>query len=233
MNETKSIQNFKILFGDRFMGISTSLVILIGLLLNSMSFYIYSKPAFNKSSAVVYLKALCVLDTVTVIQNIHFITASFGYDPKSLNIFFCKFLWFFAYFTCSSSSFLEAFISLDRCLSVAFLNRFKILSKKWFQYSMICGLVIFNAALYSPMLHFYGMEDQLDPETNQTIVGSCKSSSVEYTLIFGWMDLINSTLVLFTIMFVSSIITIRCLVLSRKRSKNDHHITQAHRIALK
>ena len=53
---TDEIQDFKILFGNRFMGISTTLFILTGLVLNPLSFYIYSKPTFDKAPAVVYLK---------------------------------------------------------------------------------------------------------------------------------------------------------------------------------
>ena len=124
MNETNSKQDFKILFGERFLGLATPIIILIGLVLNPLSFYIYSKPAFDKAPAVVYLKALCVLDTLVVIQIIQFVTDSFAYEPTLLHVFFCKSFWFWIFFRCASSASLEAFISLDRCLSVEFVNRF-------------------------------------------------------------------------------------------------------------
>ena len=125
---TNEIQNFKILFGKRFLGISTPIITLIGVVLNPLSFYIYSKPAFNRAPAVVYLKALCVLDTLNLLQSLTFSAASFGYDPKSVNAGACKLLWYTGYVTGVSSSTLESFISIDRCLSIKFVNRFKILT---------------------------------------------------------------------------------------------------------
>ena len=163
----------------------------------------------------------CTLHVWWWLQSITFSMASFGFDPKSLNVATCKSFWYLAYFTGAASACLETFISIDRCLRVAFVNRFSVLTRKWFQNSVIIGLVVSNSIIYLPMLYFYDIQNEIDPETNQTVMGACRSSSSAYYSIQSWIDLMNSTIVPFMIMFVSSIITIRCLIKSRKRSNNN------------
>lgn len=146
--------------------------------------------------------------------------ASFGLDPKSLNNASCKIFWYLLYLLCATSSWIETFIAFERCISIAFVNRFQVLTKRAFQYAMIFSLLVYNLALYSSIPYFFqtGSNDTTNGSSSDLVVGVCEPSDSYYYFILSWADLLNSTIVPFMIMISCSITTIRCLVRSRKRA---------------
>lgn len=197
-----------------------------GLILNPLVFYIYSQKTFKKISATFYLKVLAIADFAVLINELWLVLGYSGtFKATVQGPFACKLLYFISFMTGSMCSWLEALVSLDRCLSITFIRLSRHLQKRSFKYSMIGGILVYNLAIYAPTLYYYNLVDGV----------GCVISNDSFDQAIGWYDLINSTIASFLVMFACSILSTRALVKSRKRTSSTSTIkrTTNHSTAIK
>ena len=203
-------------------GFSPFILIFLSFILNSLNFYIYSQETFAKTSATFYLKALAIFDTLSLLQNFSFsLPYSFGIDLKVQTVAMCKILNSLGFSVCAVSSWLETIVSIDRCLSIAYINKFSFLNKRWFKYLVLSIAIAFNFVYYLPIIIFFDVVTITNTNTTEDSK-SCVTMDELYSSILGWSDLVNSTFMPFLLMFVSTIVIVRSLVSSRKRSSSSH-----------
>ena len=216
--------------GVKFFQILMPANILTGLLLNPICFYIYSKKTFSKSTTGFYLRVLSITDTIAIAPaTFHFIIYAFNLDLKLVSSYGCKFITYLWYAPQSISAWFEALVSMDRAFSIAFPSRFAFREKRPFQYCITAFIIIFNYTFYFPMLIFFYTKMPSDPSydpvnqtanmsldyVNQTVSASCETWGGYYETL-SWMDLMNSTLLPFSTMLVSTIVINKHLAKSRK-----------------
>ena len=101
----------------------------IGLIGNTVSFYIYTRPNLNRKTNTGFLYAwLCVLNILSILQYA-FLTRSsvlFGYTPT----FPCGLINYMRRTTFNWISWMQVYISFDRFVSVLYPMRVVLMSKK-------------------------------------------------------------------------------------------------------
>ena len=152
------------------------------------------------------------------IQNT-FVYTSIG-NLKLLSSFACKFYIYTNFLICPISSWLLVVISAERCIGIVFGNRLKIFENKKFEAFLIALAIIYNILMYIPFLLYQELQQSVTNSTdsNETQIDyDCEFSSIEQIQAFYLLDMINSTLVPYGIMLVSSIILIVFVIKSRMR----------------
>ena len=177
-----------------------------------ISFIVFSRKAFEKSSIGFYCKWLAIFDLFVIFGFIFGVT-SLILEKRIIffNIYICK----IGYFISSGISPITAWIlvafSFDQLIIVSRTERFQFVKQKWFQYSIIIGLFLAHCAIYSPEFVIYGM---VNITIQNVTFHSCESSSIIIPVLY----LIESSLIPFAILIISMSFVIRFLIQSRKKS---------------
>jgi hypothetical protein len=190
---------------------------------------IFSRKTLNKFPMRHVYQSLLATDAIYVtkitIQNT-FAHTDIG-PLKYLSTFACKLYEYTNFMICSISSWLLVLISVERCVGIAFGKRIQIFKNRKFELFLIALAIIYNFLLYTPFLLYQELQQTItnNTDTNETQIDfSCDFSELEYIQTFYLMDMINSTLVPYGIMVVSSIILIVFVIKSRMRIK---HLTNS------
>jgi hypothetical protein len=96
------------------------ILLLLGLFGNIISIIIFNQPSMKKYTTFQYLKLISILDLITLYigcVSLMFISY-FNIDIRLLNDFSCKFHSFLVYFFTHLSSFMMAFMSIERAITV-------------------------------------------------------------------------------------------------------------------
>ena len=183
---------------------------------------IFSRKTLNKFPMRHVYQSLLATDAIYVIkitiQNTILYT-SIG-PVKLLSTFACKLYMYTNFLICPISSWLLVLISVERCLTIVFVNRMKILGNRKFELFLIAFVIICNFLLYTPFLLYQELQQTItnNTDTNETQIESdCDFSDITYSNTYYLMDLIHSTLIPYAIMLVSSIILIVFVIKSRMR----------------
>ena len=178
------------------------------------SFVIYSRKAFEKSTIRIYCRALAIFDLFMLVPFlVGFIGALQNISITTENDFWCKFVNFIAVGLSPIPGWILVVFSFDRLIAVSMTKRFEFAKKKWFQYSLIAGLFIFHCGLYSPVFVLVGI---LNFTTSD---GSYKSTSCDTTsLVIPIIYLVESSIVPFIIIIITTAWIVRLLIKSRRRT---------------
>lgn len=198
-------------------------IILIGVIGNILTIIIFSRKVFQKNSIGMYCRALAIAENAMIVQLIWDICSNFwNIDFRVISSASCKFY----YYTQSVFSPISAWIlvafSLDKMINVSsFHNKFKFIRKKKFQLGLITAIVIIHCIAY--------IEIPILIDIVQVPVGygsndTSPACDLQYTTISNAVTLlsaIEAVLIPFLIMLLSSIVTIRSIVMSRKNLENN------------
>ncbi len=190
-----------LIFFIGFIGNSTGLIVFIR---------ISSKTFPTRIIFIIYafINLSCLFYTIIkfLIRNILSVLL---YD---LSISFCKLGYFLDFFLLSVANYILAFISMERFLSIRF-SKLKTLKKRFNQFIFIFIIIAYNFLLYSPTIYFASF-------VNKTNSSACDYIKKEYDNLMSLMDLINSSLMPFLIMFMFSGLLIQTVLKSRLRLLN-------------
>ena len=203
MTISSIITNFEIA-----MRISHISVISIGMLGNILSFIVFSRKTFRKNSISTYCRALAVFDCLSIIQLVSQIDRYLE-NKSDVN---CKLFYYLSIeYTAIPPWILVAF-SIDKMLNMK-TSTPNILKSKLFQWSVVAAIVIFHLLLYSELL----ISVKLEPVFFLTEeVQICNFQFLSYLNTFIYAELADTCIIPFVIMILSSIVTIRLLMRSRK-----------------
>ena len=185
---------------------------------NLLAFLVFSCKKFQNTIFSTYFRCLCLFDFLYLI--IAFLQI-LSFDIKivhlfSVSNFSCKILSYFSYFIAAISAWTMVIISLDRMFSIVWPSRFLFRKKSINQIVIIVGMFIFNTIYWSPVLFLADLK-YIQNETNQT--GRLKCIAVSSLL--SCFELINISVVPFSLMIISTILTLIKIFKSRKRQSSS------------
>ena len=191
-------------------------IILVGTVANMISFIIFSRKKFENTLFSTYFRVLLLVDTFGLLYLTlsKFVLFEFNINLRDLNIFLCRITMPMAYSIPQISAHLTVLISLDRWLSIAKPTEFLFRKKKKFQL-VVCSIIILVNFVYNAQLFFSYLGYNLDHSKNLLICLIYDEN------LLSIMDLINSTLLPFILMFAFTLMTINAVFYSRRRIRNS------------
>ena len=205
-------------------------VIFSGIFFNSLIIIIQSRRTLRGTWLNVYFQ---ILATNSLINNILFafdsINSPFPLRFLALNIQ-CKLSQYFIYAFCASASWILAFISIDRYISISFFKKPKIFETKTFNFAIFSLIFIWHFIYYSPYIIYFQSYNSFNESSNEVnfiffnIVENGTSCLVADpdTQVLGYMDSVNSTFLPFIVMFIFSILIISKI--RKAKNKISHQI---------
>lgn len=182
-----------------------------------LSIIVFSRKAFKKSSFGFYSKWLSIFDLLGIFN------FAFGLASTILNSTFtnnydwaCK---FYYYIICTTSSLPTLFLlifSLDQLIIVSRTERFQFFKKRWFQYSVISAIIIFQSSIFSPVIFLSKVQTM---ESQNITFSICDV----YSGILPFVFLFEAKLVPFTFIVISMFFIVRILIKSRKKLFTNHN----------
>ena len=214
---------------DNIINIYKEIVIFLGIVSNVLNIAIQSRKNLRGTWISVYLR---VLAFNYLINNIIFAFDSINSPfPKTLLILniVCKFSQYFVYAFAASSSWILAYISIDRYITITYLRKPKCFEKILLNVLIFALIFGWNLIYYSPFFIFFQSVTNFDDNVvNSTQVNftdlnvvqnetDCMVIDPNTETILGLMDLVNSTLLPFLIMLIFTILIIMKIMKSKKK----------------
>ena len=192
-------------------------IIIIGTIANILAFIIFSRKRFHNTIFATYFRFLLAVDTVGLL---YLATGKFVYfryeiQFRDFNQSLCGLTMLLAYSVPPVSAYTLVAISIDRFLTIA-KPTFLLIRKKFsFQIYVCIGIVVANF-IYNGQLFFSYLEiDDYYPNSTRL------RCLIPYQDTLQMMDLINSTIIPFLLMIISTILTIKSVFDSRKKISNQ------------
>ena len=206
-------------------GINTTIAITIaiGFIGQVFSIIIFSKKTFRNNSISTYCIALSVNELFALLK----FATNIGNIAFNANIIdqsdaLCKLLSYIPVVYFAVQPCIMVAFSIDKLLSMK-MNSIAMLKKKWFQWSVVFGLVLFNILLYLVM-------PILIKRRNIAAVGFiCDATTIGFFSTFMIMVVLETCIIPFIIMITSSILTIRLLIKSRKSVERNGNLANQDR----
>ena len=190
--------------------------LIFGTISNILSITVFMRREMRKYSSFVYFGILNIINLaliyVTILRII--LQFNFKFDLRSNNIATCKLHVFLTYFLGHLSSFLICTISIDRVISVVFLNKAKLLCTPRIALIVTLCLAFLNFFISSHFLFFESaFVDSSTNSTNTTKEIQCEppNGTVYYSFIDNAWKIIDMSifaLIPFVIMSICSVIII-------------------------
>jgi hypothetical protein len=193
------------------------LIAVIGLISNLLSFIIFSQKKFQNTVFSIYFRFIVIFDILSMMIPVN------KFFEFNLNIWFrdfsdplCKFRYYYIYVVFPISGWGLVAVSIDRYFSIVYPTKFSIRKNILFQILVCCGILVYNLVYYIPQLFYYiNISKSFNNKTNQTII---TKKCVNQNYPTDWLNILNTTLIPFALMFVFTLITLRKLFKSRKNS---------------
>lgn len=207
------------------------IVATIGIFGNVLTFLVYLRKRLRVYSFSLYIKTMTITDTIILLHSFRHWWAFIGQANLDLVApFFCSFDEYQSYSATMISLSLLTLISLDRLITVAFPNRFKILKNLYFKIAMILSAVVYSLLLFIDMPLNYTVRD-IGPR-NSTI--KLCLMDTEHNQRVSWINLAN---LLFINVFLNNVLNVfMVLALFKSRKKitraNDHTYKRDRRFAI-
>lgn len=186
----------------------------MGILGNICSFIVFSRPTFAKSSIRVYCKFLALFDLFTLFNLVDGLVGFIiGYSPLNNLTYICQLGFYITVGISPIPGWILVLFSIDQLITVSMTKRFSFIKAKRFQYALIAALFLFHCGIYSPVVLMVDVHNITD-ENGTVLFLSCDS----FTLILPLFYLVESSLVPFTVMIVTTSRIVQLLVQSRHRT---------------
>ena len=161
-----------------FNAYSSLLIIICALVGNTVCFLIFRfTKSMKNSSTMIYLSFVAITDTLSLVTwNLdHFLFPIYGVNIEYSSVFNCKFFIFLQLATITQSSYLIAYMNVDRYFTIAALpgSRLPFGTKKS-AYIVSTVIVTFISILALPILILNGVSEEkiVNATTNQSINSS-------------------------------------------------------------
>jgi hypothetical protein len=182
------------------------IIVIVGTPANLLAFVVFSRKKFQNTVFSTYFRILLVVDTIGLVYLTlgKFLAFEFGINLRNLHDILCKITMPLAYSIPPISAYITVMISFDRWLTIAKPTVLLIKRNKYFQILICIAIIILNF-LYNGQLFFSNFyKDPLD----NTSSPRCLIIDVS-TL--STMDLINTTVVPFSLMITFTLLTIKAV----------------------
>lgn len=188
-----------------------------GIIANIISFKVFTREKFKKTSFSVYYQSLAISDSISLL----WVYIAFCADRYRLNllttVFLCKYFRTQTHVGRGISSWLLTLISLDRVISLIFPKRFLFLTKKKIQLMVVGCItayhVLFNIPLLIEMVYIETFVfDSFGNLTTKQI--SCLDPANDALI---WIVRTNTRIIPFVIMLILTVLTVGLIVRSCRK----------------
>lgn len=192
-------------------------IMILGLIGNWLSFKVFSRQTFTKSSIAFYCKCLSLFNSFTLIQ----LTIDLCILITGIDLIYTKFGCRLSYFVGASLSpipnWILVYFSLDQMLAVCRMKlKFEvIIRKRQFQIGLIVLTLLSHLILYSPVPIFMSSQNVTYVTQNVT-VEKCDINSPT-TRIYSVVYLVEANFMPFLLMIVTTSVILKCLCDSRRK----------------
>ena len=177
-----------------------------------LSFIVFSRKAFQKSSIRIYCRALAIFDLYVIFNlSVDVYSQISGVQLIASNSYVCKVSYFLTDSFTSVQGWILVVFSVDQLIDVSMTKRFAFYKKHWFQYALIIGVFIFHCGLYSQV---FVLVTNLGIKIGNTVSYSCDTLSLALPIVY----FIECSLLPFIILLISSSLILRILIRSRRRT---------------
>lgn len=203
------------------------LILILGLIGNTIGLVALSNKKLIKIGPIIILRFLFTMDSIYLITIfITYVDNGIGLKYISAFSIACKLFKYICYSLDSISPWLLSYISIDRLVSIKNITKWRFLKNNTFQILYFLALLIFNLVYYLPIAFYSDNLNIADKnETNMTL-NVCVFTDPQAQIILSFLDVFNLLLIPFSIMFVSSIILIITIYISRKRAQSENEISK-------
>ena len=194
--------------------------IAMGLIGNVLSIIVFSRKTFRNNSISTYCIALAIIESITAVEFVICVyNLAYNINLPDQSVSLCKFTFSIAIYMNAIQPWIIVAFSIDKILSMR-TRSIPILKKKWFQWSIVAGIVLFNLALYIyiPILIRIA---EIFPGYFM-----CDLSTIGFFNIYMLSNILSTCLIPFLAMLITSILTIRLLIKSRKSIEKSGHLTK-------
>ena len=194
-------------------------IIAIGFIGNLLTIIIFLRKPFRNYSISTYCISLAIFESLATFQ----IFNDIGYLAQNVYLsdqseVACKIIGIIGLLMSSIPAYIMIAFSVDKLLGMR-IKLIPILKKKWFQWSIVTSIVIFNISLYIcyPILI----------RRSEVFPGYfiCDATTIGFFQIFMIMATFETSVVPFLILTITSILTIRLLFKSRNSVQRMGNLT--------
>ena len=122
--------------------------IAMGLIGNVLNIIVFSRKTFRNNSISTYCIALAFVESITAVEFVICVyNLAYNINLPDQSVSLCKFTFSIAIYMNAIQPWIIVAFSIDKILSMR-TRSIPILKKKWFQWSVVAGIVLFNLALY-------------------------------------------------------------------------------------
>jgi hypothetical protein len=184
--------------------------IAIGMIGNFICILIFSRKTFRNNSISTYCIALGLIESLSVFEFIDAI----GILKDKVNLSDqsdtnCKLIYYMDILLSGCQAWIMVSFGVDKLLNMR-TSSTPIITKKWFQWSLVVGIILFNILLY---IYVPILLKRAEVSPNFYL---CDFATMGFSQIFMIVFLLESCLIPFIVMIIISILTIRLLYKSRK-----------------
>lgn len=211
----------------------TNGVIALGLVGNVLTFVVFSRAAFSKSSINIYCRAIALFDSFTIVYVVftvgtHFVpNSSYSTNKQPIS---CKIMYFFITTVSPISGWLVVTFSIDQALNVAAsANPNRIISALLNNRRVQLGVVVVVASIHLAAYMIIPIEIEIK---NVTVVvttsltatfPTCTLNSISFFPTLVVVYLVESNLVPFSLMLLTTVYILRALRASARRFDSTSH----------
>lgn len=197
----------------------TNGVIAVGIVGNILTFLVFSRRSFAKSSINIYCRAIAIFDSFSIVYVVFtmgtYIFPSYSVNKYDLN---CKIMYFFIATLSPISGWCVVAFSIDQAINVANTQRLAFVGKRKFQLALVAALGLFHFGAY--MIIPIAIEIK-----NVTVVISgvhvtfptCSLTNIPFASTLLLIYLIESNFLPFFMMMCTTVFIIRALHMSARR----------------
>ena len=197
-----------------------AVTIAIGFIGSVLSVMIFSKKTFRNNSICTYCISMTIVECLSLFKFASNIgVLAYGVNLADQSDEFCKVSNFITTLLSSIRPCIMVAFSIDKLLTMR-TRSITIIKKKWFQWSLVIAIVLFNTGLYIE-LPIYIKRRVLFPGRYL-----CDGSTTGFYTIFMIVVLLETCLIPFVIMIITSVLTIRLLLKSRNSVERNGKLTQ-------
>ena len=189
-----------------------TIILITSIVNNILIILVYSRKRFNKLPTRNIWRLLSIVDIFCCLQIIKHLSYNlFEIKLYTFSLYSCKFITYFSYFS-SISAWLHVYLTSERFFSILFpAANFFIRRKQVIITTLIFAL---NILFYSQRFFLSGIVTK----NNETYCGNILDSSLR---VFMWIDLFNSALIPFILMFLCSMYLTVYVLDQRKRIQKN------------
>lgn len=188
-------------------------VCIVGLIGNILALLSFSIKKYQNTIFSSYFRVLILIDILVLLFRIDYFLKTIDIITfRLISSFMCKFTMYLVYLLPALSSWLIVLISLDRFVSIFLPSKFMFRKKLSFQLLACLLISIYNISLSTTVLVSYEYYFKIDRNKNKTEF-RCKNFNPYIDMI----DFLNSSLIPFIIMIISTCFTLRNIFVLRKK----------------